>query len=71
MATEPDLAKRLAAWRAHTGRSFKEIGDAAGLTRQAAFNLENGTSDTTIRKLHLICRRAFKIDLATFFGPLP
>jgi transcriptional regulator with XRE-family HTH domain len=61
----------MARWRAHRGLTLEDIGSAGGMTRQAVHNVEQGTADITVRKLASICERALKIDLATFFGPLP
>lgn len=71
MTDNADLARRMVAWRIHRDLTLDEIGAAAGMTKQAVHNVEQGTADMTVRKLNSVCRRALKIDLATFFGPLP
>lgn len=71
MAAEPDLARRMASWRAYRGVTLDTVGNAAGVTRQAIHNVEQGTADLKVGALYRICRRAFATDLKTFFGPLP
>lgn len=59
------------AWREHRGLSQARVAKPLGWTFQAIGQIERGKSDITVAKLAIICRRAFRTDLATFFGPLP
>jgi transcriptional regulator with XRE-family HTH domain len=63
--------ERLAVWRASKGLSQAEIGKTIGVTRQSISYVEAGTNSLSVDRLEIICRKAFKIDLATFFGELP
>lgn len=65
------LKRRMRAWREHCGLSHTETADPVGWTRQAIGQIERGKADITVGKLAIICKRAFKTDLHTFFGPLP
>lgn len=59
------------AWREHRGLNQSAVAKPAGWTRQAITQIESGRSDIRVASLAIICKRAFKTDLATFFGPLP
>ena len=65
------LKSRMRAWREHRGLSHGDVAEPLGWTRQAIGQIERGKSDITVAKLAVICKRAFKTDLHTFFGPLP
>lgn len=65
------LKRRMRAWREHRGLNHTQTAAPVGWTRQAIGQIERGKSDITVAKLAIICRRAFKTDLRTFFGPLP
>lgn len=65
------LKRRMRAWREHRGLSQAQAADPVGWTHQAIGQIERGKSDITVAKLGIICKRAFKTDLHTFFGPLP
>lgn len=65
------LRRRMRAWREHCGLNHEQTAKPVGWTRQAIGQIERGKSDITVAKLAIICRRAFKTDLHTFFGPLP
>lgn len=65
------LKRRMRAWRMYCGLSHGDVADPVGWTRQAIGQIERGKSDITVAKLTIICKRAFKTDLRTFFGPLP
>ncbi len=71
MQSGPGLPQRLAAWRAAKDLTQQQVGATVGLTRQSIQYVEAGTMDLSVGKLETICRKAFKIDLLTFFGPLP
>ena len=62
---------RFAAWREAKGLTLQEVASVIGVSRQSINYVEAGTTDLTVGKLETICRKAFKIDLLTFFGPLP
>lgn len=62
---------RMRAWRGYRGLTQDEVAEPVGWTRQAIAQIERGSSDITIAKLAIICKRAFRTDLRTFFGPLP
>ncbi len=65
------LPERFAAWRSAKRLTLQEVADTVGVTRQAISFVECGETDLGVGKLETICRKAFKIDLLTFFGPLP
>jgi transcriptional regulator with XRE-family HTH domain len=65
------MPERFAAWRAARKLTLQQVADTVGATRQAISLWECGENDIGIIKLAIICRKAFKIDLLTFFGPLP
>jgi len=65
------LRRRMRAWREYRGLTQARTAEPAGWTGAAIGQIERGKSDITVAKLAIICRRAFKTDLATFFGPLP
>lgn len=65
------LKKRMKAWREHRGLLQAAVAEPVGWTRQAIAQIEGGRSDITVAKLAIICRKAFRTDLHTFFGPLP
>lgn len=62
---------RFRAWRAHRGLTQEDVAAVLGWTPQAIGQIEIGRSDITVAKLAIICRKAFRTDLHTFFGPLP
>lgn len=62
---------RMRSWREHRGLTQEQVAKPLGWTGQAIGQIESGRSDITVAKLAIICKRAFKTDLATFFGPLP
>jgi transcriptional regulator with XRE-family HTH domain len=65
------MPQRFAAWRSAKGLTLQEVADSIGATRQTISYWECGENDIGVQKLETICRKAFKIDLLTFFGPLP
>jgi transcriptional regulator with XRE-family HTH domain len=65
------LRRRMRAWREHRGLSQALTAKPAGWTGAAIGQIERGKSDITVAKLAIICRKAFRTDLRTFFGPLP
>lgn len=62
---------RFAIWRKYRGLTLQEVGDCIGKTKQLIAVFEVGEKDLGVRRLQQICHKAFKIDLETFFGPLP
>lgn len=65
------LKRRMRAWREYRGLNQTQTAKPVGWTRQAITQIESGKSDIRVASLAIICRRAFKTDLHTFFGPLP
>jgi transcriptional regulator with XRE-family HTH domain len=65
------LRRRMRAWRDFRGLSQARTAEPAGWTGAAIGQIERGKADMTVGKLAIICRKAFKTDLRTFFGPLP
>jgi transcriptional regulator with XRE-family HTH domain len=65
------LKRRMRAWRDHRGLSQARTAEPLGWTSAAIGQIERGKADITVAKLAIICKRAFKTDLRTFFGPLP
>ena len=66
-----DLAQRMSAWRSHRGLTLQEVADSCGLTKQKISYVELGDQDIGVEKLSLICDKAFRTTLVTFFGPIP
>lgn len=66
-----ELHERIAAWRSHRGCTLQVMADACGMTRQAMSLIVAGERDVRLSTLSAICTKAFRVDLATFFGPLP
>jgi transcriptional regulator with XRE-family HTH domain len=71
MATDIELAQRMSAWRAHRGLTLQRVATASGTSKQKISYVELGEQNISVEMLNRICTKAFKIDLATFFGPLP
>lgn len=71
MAAKTDVPARIAAWRSYRGLTLQAIATITGVSRQAISYWELGENDITVGRLDLICTKAFKTDLVTFFGPLP
>lgn len=65
------FATRMAAWRALKGLTLQQVADTIGASRQFMSFVECGERDIGMMKLEKICRKAFKIDIETFWGPLP
>jgi len=66
-----ELGDRLLAWKSHRGCTLQAIADVCGVTRQAISLIFIGDRDIKLSMLEKICTKAFRIDLQTFFGPLP
>jgi transcriptional regulator with XRE-family HTH domain len=58
-------------WREYRHLTLQDVADTVGMSRQGVNYIEQGKNSLSVAKLNIICRKAFKIDLATFFGPLP
>lgn len=62
---------RFAIWRKHRGLTLQEVADTVGKSKQLIAIFEVGEKDLGVLRLQQICHKAFRIDLETFFGPLP
>lgn len=63
--------QRFARWREFRGLTLQQVGETVGMTKQGIGLIELGLRDIKVGHLRTICAKAFKIDLETFFGPLP
>lgn len=66
-----EVCDRLVAWKSHCGCTLQVIANACDVTRQSIGLIMIGERDIKLSMLETICGKVFKIDLATFFGPLP
>lgn len=71
MTDTMNLRTRLDAWRAHRDLSWQDIAKRVGCSRARIYRIAMDGDRVQIETLHAICKKAFRTDLHTFFGPLP